>query len=54
MKNEYKTGKTCASCVRGKLSSQLSLCVECLRKDAPGNRFPNWGKNNEQVIEKLD
>jgi hypothetical protein len=39
--------KTCASCKLGSLSSYTKECVDCLAKDEPGNRFPNWEKKDE-------
>lgn len=39
--------KTCATCKSKLLSSYVKVCVECLKKDKPGNRFPNWEKANE-------
>lgn len=46
--------KTCVTCVRGNLSSYLYLCVECLKKDKPGNRFPNWEKKEVKDENNLD
>ena len=41
--------KTCATCKRGKLSSNLKECVDCLKRDNKDNRFPNWNKETEEV-----
>jgi hypothetical protein len=41
-------GSTCATCKRGNLSSNLKECVDCLKKDKPGNRFPNWELKEEK------
>lgn len=32
----------CTNCKYGKLSSNIPTCVQCLKEDAPGNRFPLW------------
>lgn len=43
--------KTCRTCLRGALSSYITECVECLKKDKPGDRFPNWTENPDEKTE---
>jgi hypothetical protein len=41
---------TCSSCKFRHLSSYVERCVNCLKEDEPGNRFPKYEREDNEEI----